>query len=95
MWTHHSGTVIQKGTTNVVVGSSHIGGGGALARSRQENGKKLIVKIRNSAEHVNEHRPSYDANGMYLDEVYTNINEASPTDVRYKRRMILYLQLEV
>ncbi|KAL1826792.1 hypothetical protein ACET3Z_005204 [Daucus carota] len=94
MWTQHSGTVIQKGTTNVVVGSSHIGGSGALARSRQENGKKLIVmKTRNSAEHVNEHRPSYNYNGMYLCKVYTNVNKASPTDVYYKKRSYLPLRL--
>ncbi|KAK1391607.1 hypothetical protein POM88_010663 [Heracleum sosnowskyi] len=88
VWKHvskgGSGIGMARQGGNLVAGSSNVGGDGALSKSRRDQGKLLIMKIRNCAEHVREHRPTYDANGIYIDEEYPNIVDTCPSDVYYK-----------
>ncbi|KAK1391625.1 hypothetical protein POM88_010681 [Heracleum sosnowskyi] len=94
VWKHVSkgGSGMARQGGNLVAGSSNVGGG-ALSKSRRDQGKLLIMKIRNCAEHVCEHKPTYDANVMYIDEEYSNIVDICPSDVYYKMNTYLPLGL--
>ncbi|KAK1391610.1 hypothetical protein POM88_010671 [Heracleum sosnowskyi] len=95
VWMHVSkgGSGMARQGGNLVAGSINVGGGGALSKSRRDQGKLLIMKLRKCAEHVCEYRPTYDANGMYIDEEYPNIVDTCASDVYYKMSTYLPLRL--